>query len=232
LSASGQLTFLTGETTKTVTVDVNGDTLDEAVETFDVNVSNAVGATIADGTGIGTITEDDPPPALSIGGAPIAEGDGGTVDATFTVSLSSPSGRTVSVDYSTADGLATAPADYVPASSTLTFAAGETTKTVTVNVNGDTLDEANETFAVNLANASHATIVDAQGVGTITDDDPTPTLVITDTTVTEGDAPATVRAAGDRPGGLRQRYGHCSRRLLGADTDHAQLCRRRDDEAG
>ena len=93
----------------------------------------------------------------------VTEGNSGTVDATFTVSLSAPSGRTVTVDFATANGTATAPADYAAASGTLSFATGETTKTITVSVNGDLLDEADETFPVNLSNAVNATIADAQG---------------------------------------------------------------------
>ena len=70
-----------------------------------------------------------------------------------------------------ANGTATAPGDYTGTGGTLIFAAGETTKTFTVLVNGDTLDEANETFFVNLSNPSNATITDGQGLGTIIDDD-------------------------------------------------------------
>jgi ribosomal protein L35AE/L33A len=185
------LHFSAGETSKTVTVSVNGDALDEANETFFVNLTNAVGgASIDDPQGVGTITDDDPLPALSINGAAVTEGDAGTVNATFTVGLSSPSGRTVSVDYSSADGSATAPADYAASSSTLTFAAGETTKAVTVPVAGDALDEVNETFSVNLSNASNATIADAQGTGTITDDDPLPALTVNDVSRDEGNSGA------------------------------------------
>ena len=70
-----------------------------------------------------------------------AEGDSGTANATFTVSLGGPSGRPISVDFATVNGTAIAPGDYAAASGTLNFAAGETTETVTVLVNGDTLDE-------------------------------------------------------------------------------------------
>ena len=69
-----------------------------------------------------------------------------TAVATFTVSLNAPSGRDVTVDYATANGTATAPADYTATNGTLTFTPGQTTKTVTVTVNGDHLDEANETY--------------------------------------------------------------------------------------
>ncbi len=171
VAASGTLTFAPGETTRTLTVTVNGDTLDEPDETFTVNLSNAVNATIADGQGVGTILDDDPEPTLSISDTSVTEGDGGTTTAVFTVTLSAASGRVVSVTYATADGTATAGADYVAASGTLTFAPGETTRTLTVTVIGDTLDEPDETFTVNLSNAVNATIARGQGVGMILDDD-------------------------------------------------------------
>ena len=186
-ATSGTLTFTPGQTTKQVIVPVVGDTLDEADETFTLGLTSPTNATIADGLGLGTITDDDPLPTLSVNNVTVTEGDSGTVNAVFTVTLAQASGLAVSVDYATANGTATTPADYTAASGTLTFAAGQTTKTVTVLVNGDTLDEANETFFVNLSNPSNATIADGQGVGTITDDDPPPTLTINDVSVIEGD---------------------------------------------
>ena len=190
-ATSGTLTFAPGQTTRTATVQVVGDTLDELDETFTVNLSDAVNAAIADGTGLGTILDDDPLPALSINDVTVTEPDAGTTNATFTVSLNAPSARAISVEYGTADGTATAPADYAAGSGSLTFAAGQTTKQVTVLVNGDLLDEANETYSVNLSNPSNATIADGQGLGTITDDDPLPALSVNDVTVTEGNVGTT-----------------------------------------
>ena len=84
----------------------------------------------------------------------VTEGNSGTANAIFTVTLSAASGQTVTVDYATADGTAIAPADYVAAAlSTLTFNPGQISQTFTVQVNGDVLDEINETFFVNLSNA-------------------------------------------------------------------------------
>jgi hypothetical protein len=182
-SNSGTLTFAAGETTKTVTVLVNGDTAVEPDETFNVNLSNATGnATILDGTGLGTIQNDDQPAGatLSINDVSMAEGNSGTTAFSFTVSLSAAQGAPVTVDFATADGTATQPSDYASNSGTLTFAAGETTKTVTVQVNGDTAVEPDETFNVNLSNATGtASILDGTGVGTIQNDD----------AVTEGPCP-------------------------------------------
>ena len=289
---------------------VNGDLLDEGNETFFLNLTNPSNATISDGQGLGTITNDDGAPGLSVNDVTVTEGDSGTTNATFTVTLAPASGQNVSVDYATADGTATAPADYAATSGTLTFAPGQTTKTVTVPVvrrharrarrdvhaqplergqrrdprptglgtivdddptpalsindvtvtepdtgtverdvhgqsdgrelaldhrrlrdrerhgdragrlhrrlrhadlharpdleevtvpvNGDLLDEANETFFVNLTNPSNATIADAQGLGTITDNDPAPSLSINDVTVTEGDT-GTLNATSPSP---------------------------------
>ena len=287
-TASGPLTFAPGETSKTVTVDVLGDTLPEANETFTLNLSNAAGAPILDGQGVGTIVDndspghppvqhggvqrgggerrhrhrhpdrrqpgdgdgrlrhrerdgrhqrlharhrhpdvrargdvqdlhrrrhpghrgrgerdgqpvaderdrrggprrtatavltivdDDPPPAVSISDFQALEGNSGTKSFTFTVTLANPSSQTVTVSFATANGTAnggslTAPnRDYVTASGSVVFDPGETTKTITVLVRGDNKREASETFFVNLSSPTNATLLDAQGLGTIVNDD-------------------------------------------------------------
>lgn len=186
VTQSGTLTFAPGETTKTISVAVNGDTDDETNETFTVTLSNASGATVASGPGTGTITDDDGP-GISIGDATVTEGDSGTTNATFTVTLSAASPQAITVAFATADDSATQPGDYSSQTGTITFAAGETSKTITVPVNGDTTNEQNEQFFVNLSSPTNATLGDDQGVGTITDDDG-PRLAIDDVTVTEGNA--------------------------------------------
>jgi hypothetical protein len=125
-----------------------------------------------------------PPPALRINDVSVVEGNTGAAAATFTVTLSVASAEPVTVAYATADGSATAGSDYQAASGTLTFAPGETVKTITVLVNGDPLDEPTETFFVNLSSPTNATIGRGQGIGTILDDDPR--ISITDVSVTEG----------------------------------------------
>ncbi len=170
-TAGGVVTFAPGDTTQTLTVAVQGDTLDEIDETFWVNLSGAANATIGDGQGVGTIIDDDGLPSLSINDVTVTEGDAGSVNAVFTVSLSAASAQTVTVTYATADNTAAAPADYTTAGGTLTFAPGDTTQTIIVAVQGDTLDEPDETFLVNLSGATDAIISDGQGVGTIIDDD-------------------------------------------------------------
>ncbi|MCB0116175.1 MAG: DUF11 domain-containing protein, partial [Caldilineaceae bacterium] len=128
-AASSVLTITAGLTVTTISVPVLPDTLDEDDETFTVTLSAPMGATILDAVAIGTILDDDPAPTLAINDANLGEADGSAV---FTVTLSAVSGRTVSVNYATVDVSATASTDYTPTSGTLTFAAGETTKNVTV----------------------------------------------------------------------------------------------------
>jgi probable HAF family extracellular repeat protein len=124
-------------------------------------------------------------PTISIEDAQaVTEGNTGTTQVTFTVTLSEVSDQTVTVDFTTAAGSATAGSDYLSASGTLTFASGELSKTVTVLVNGDRFPEPNETFAVNLSNPTNATIADSQGQGTITDDEPR--ISISDVSKKEG----------------------------------------------
>ncbi len=177
VASSGTVTFAAGETSKMVHVDIKGDVLAEGNETFTVNLSSPTGATIADGTAIGTIIDDDGAPvlpALSIADLAVAEGNGEHAHFMFTVTLDKAAAGPVTVAYSTANGTATAGSDYVATSGTLTFAAGETSKTVHVDISGDTVFEANETFTVNLSNAIGATLADATAVGTIVNDDREP----------------------------------------------------------
>jgi len=189
--AGGTLVFAPGDTAEQVTVQVIGDALAEPSENFRVNLSEASGATIVDAVGLGTITDDDSgasvAPTLSIANATVTEGNSGTIGAVFNVTLSAAAASTVTVAYATAPGSATSPADYASTSGTLSFGAGETAKQITVQVEGDTLSEANETFSVNLSAPTNATIADGSGLGTITDND-TPSISIGSATVTEGNS--------------------------------------------
>ena len=118
-----------------------------------------------------TITPDDGLPTLSINDVTIAEGNTGTTNAVFTVTRSGTASQTITVNYATANGTATAGSDFTNTTGTLTFATNETTKTISIPITGDTTVEANETFFVNLSNATNATIADTQGQGTINNDD-------------------------------------------------------------
>jgi Tol biopolymer transport system component/Ca2+-binding RTX toxin-like protein len=170
---SGQLTFTESETQKTITVEVKGDTLVEPDETFFVNLTNASNTDIAKSQGKGTIKNDDT--LISISDATVTEGNGGLFTqnpkAVFTVSLSDASKETVTVDFETQSGTASADTDYKPTKGKVIFKPGEKEKTITVEVKGDKNIENDETFFVNLTNASNANIVDNQGVGTIRNDD-------------------------------------------------------------
>lgn len=138
------------------------------------------------------VTGGTPLPTLAINDVTVTEGNSGTTTATFAVTLSTAATSAVTVNYATANGTATVGSDYVATSGALTFAAGQTTKAIAVTINGDTTIEPNETFVVNLSAASGATIADAQGIGTITNDDAAlPALSIDDVTVTEGNSGST-----------------------------------------
>jgi hypothetical protein len=172
---SGTLTFAPGVTSKTVTVPIQGDTLDEFAEAFYLNLSNPVYAFIADGSAAGTIRDDDPTPGLSVDDVSLTEPASGPTTARFTVGLSAPSGKTVLADYSTADGTArVADGDYAETFGTLTFRPGATSRTVSVSVNSDTVSEPDEGFFLDLSGALNATLADGQGEGTLKDAPPPP----------------------------------------------------------
>jgi hypothetical protein len=195
-AAGGTLTFLPGETSKPIAVSVLGDDLSEDSETFKVFLSNAVNANIGTGMATGTINDDDPLPDLTISDAGVMEGDAGTANAVFAVTLSAIAGRDITVHYAAADGTGPYAAtladnDFVATSGTLTIPAGQTTGTLTVPVRGDTKDEFDETFNVNLANPSNASISKGVGLGTIQNDDTPPTITITDVQALEGDSGTT-----------------------------------------
>ena len=121
------------------------------------------------------------PPEVSIDDVSQAEGDSGDTTYTFTVTRSGNLSGSSRVHYATANGSATtADGDYASTSGDLAFAIGEASKTVEVTVNGDTAFEPTEDFFVNLSSATNATIFDSQGKGTIQNDDPQPTVSISD----------------------------------------------------
>jgi Calx-beta domain len=162
--------FAAGQTTKTVTVPIIGEILVEADETFNVVLSSPVNAAIAKGTGVGTIKDDDLR-FVSISDLGIIEGNSGVRALMLIVSLDKPAHGGESVAVNTVSGTATAGTDFVPLSTTVTFAAGETSKTITVNVIGDTTVEPGETFTAVLSAPVNVSIVKGTGIGTIVDDD-------------------------------------------------------------
>lgn len=157
-AVSGKLTFFSGETGKTILIPVTGDRVAEADEIFTVRLSGAAGAQIGDGTGVVTITDDEP--RISIAGVTGYRADSGTTPFTFTVSLSAAYDRAVTVNYATGDRTAVAGTDYLASSGTLTFAPGETTKTITVEVlPAATAGAGYKSFFVSLSGASTNALV-------------------------------------------------------------------------
>ena len=195
-ASSGTVSFPPGTTYRVVQVPVLVDDLDEDDETFTVTLSDALHAALADGEATGTITDDDAEPALTLSGpaAPAREGEDASL--AFTVTLAPVSGREVTVGYATADGTAAAPGDYAETNGTLTFAAGETTKTITVPVVDDEVDEPDETFTLMLSGPVNATLAAAEATGTITDDEVTPTvtLALAPSSISEDGGESTVTA--------------------------------------
>jgi VCBS repeat-containing protein len=150
--------------------------------------------TVVDGNGgssTGTVNVTvQPKPTITINDADIVEGNSGTKDATVTVSLSHAVVAPVTVKYATANGVARSGSDYIAASGTLTFAAGETSKPVVVKIIGETTKERDETFAVTLSLPTNATIARTNGFITIIDDDSTPTATLSGSKTSEGGSSA------------------------------------------
>jgi len=199
VARTGKIRFAGNKLTRTVAVTVIGDAIDEADETFFLELAGAKGATIADAEGVGTITDDDVAPTVAIGATDsVPEGQtGDTSFASAHVPLSAPSGKQVSVDWATADGTATvADNDYTPDSGTLDFAPGETDQTVQVAVIGDTASEGDETFDITLSAPVDATLGNATDTVTILDNDPIPpgaaVLSVANVTKREGRSGTTI----------------------------------------
>ena len=177
-SASGTLTFAPGELSRTIRVSVLDDELDEPDETFALVLSDLRGAALGRGSALGTIRDDDEPPALSIAGDTGPEDVGELV---FSVTLMARALTEVTVNYATMDDTAIAGEDYGPVEGTLTFAPGETARTIRVAVVDDALDEADEeSFAVTLSGPSGATLAHSLATGVIRDDDEPPALSVAD----------------------------------------------------
>jgi hypothetical protein len=155
---------------------------------FFVTLSSPTNVTIDDGQAVGTIRDNDEAPTLLVADVTVTEGNSGSTPANFVVSLSAGSLRPITVVFTATNGTATGGSDFTSTSGSISFAVGETTKTVPVSVLGDVLAESTETFTLMLSNAVNATITDGTGVGTITNDDVAAlTLVISPTTIAEGE---------------------------------------------
>jgi uncharacterized protein len=174
---TGTVNFADGETSQTITINVAGEIIVEPTETFTVTLSAPTGgASIADGVAIGTITNDDAAATIAIADATVLEGNAGTTAISFVVTRSGDTANAVSADYAVTFDVGGASADDLSEISvftgTVSFAAGETSSTIELYVDADTVFEGNETFNVTLSNASAgALITDGTAIGTITNDD-------------------------------------------------------------
>ena len=198
---------------QTVTATAVLDGIDNVMDRRETTIDHTVTATGTDYDGAPasavkvTVNDDDGPSTLSINSPSVTETDSGvTATLTFTVQLKPESDKQVTVDYADADaGTATSGGtDYETlAGGTLTFAAGDTSKSVEVTVKGDDIDEPDETVVVRLTSPSNATLTGGEttldGTGTINDNDPTPTVSVADAmAVSEGNV-----AAPDPPNNMR-----------------------------
>ena len=184
--ASGSVTIPVGESRRAIEVALMDDDVYESDETFAVTLSDPVGAKLADPEGVGTIADDEGPPEFSVVGGLGVEGG----DIEFRVRLSGARSRSSSVSYATDDLTAMADEDYVAASGTLTFAPGESSRTVSVLLVEDEREEPEETFALRLSSATNARISNSRAHGTITDNDDPPRVSIGDAVGKEGESAA------------------------------------------
>ena len=204
IATSGSLSFAPGETAKTVKVSLVNDSLPELSEAFNLVLSSLVGATTLDAVGTAIIHENDAPPVsssnISVDDVVVGESE---VYADFQVRLDAPNTSTVTVSYTTFSGTAVGGFDVDGQSGFLTFAAGETVKTVRITLLGDTLLEATENFGLQLFNPSaNATLARNIATATIIDNDAptgTPVISITDAVADENDQISHVTVMLDKP---------------------------------
>ena len=168
-NGGNDVSIAVGQSSVRLAVKTLQDTLDEPDETFTISLSDVRNAQIADGVAQGLILDDDDAPKLSIAGPAAAVDEG--KDATFTVTLDAASGKTVTVRWTTGDDTAKAGSDYTAANGTLSFAPGETSKTITVKTTNDTEKEPDEDFKVTLSEPANATVATAQNTATIAAND-------------------------------------------------------------
>lgn len=175
VTKAGTLTFASGETEKTITIDILNDTPVENDETFSLVLSNGLGANIINPSATGTIIDNLN--EFSINDVSIAESSGSGI---FAVTRTGNNTTAMTLDFSTQDKSAIAGQDYTATNGLLTFAVGEKTKNITVVITNDVAVESNENFTISLSNPSTGSIADASGTGLIVDDD----TVITTSAIT------------------------------------------------
>ena len=185
---SGTLTFADGETFKNVSIPIIDDNIWSGYSTaFNVTLSNATGgATLGSTVATVTIYENDPPPTVAINDISVPEGNSGTSNANFTVTISGARAANVVINWYTSSSSAFSGSDYVNSSGTVTFTPSDTQKTISVPIIGDTVYESDETFYVFLS--GNVNFSKYYGICTIVNDDPKPTVSASNVSVTEGDS--------------------------------------------
>jgi hypothetical protein len=168
-ATAGTLTFAANETSKNIFIPMLNDNVYEDYETFTLTLSNPAGGNVQllSTDAVVTIHNDDPKPIISASSLTVQEPSSGIDKAEFIVKLSNPTSQTVTVNYFTSNGTATAGSDYLAVSGTLTFAPLEMAKSVPVVIYADALNEGNETFVLNLSNATNTAFTTGQAIGTI-----------------------------------------------------------------
>ncbi len=201
-SVMGTLNFSETEWTRTISVPIASDSIDEENETYTITLSNLVGATFADNQATGTISDDDSPPTVGFDPASVTvnEADG---TATFTVKLTGNlTEKTVTVQHATGTtGTATSGDDFTPGSGTLTFVPGDREETIQVPIINDTKYEGPtaENFPLTLTSPTNANLGTSSATGHITDNESQPTLSVADVQVNESAGTATVTVALSHP---------------------------------
>ena len=191
LSTNGTITIESGNQSVTIDVPIQNDLLAEDIETLELEISNPDNAIIKDKSGTIFIEDDgDPKPQINLGASKTVNENAGTVS--YNVTLDRLSGQTIRADYTISDNTATRPSDYSRAagySGTLTFAPGELTKIITINIFDDNIHEpgANEQFVITLSNIVNATLGNLVSITSIVDNESTPTMTLSADNVAEGD---------------------------------------------
>jgi len=198
-TVTGTITFAPGETSQIIEVALLGDSIDEFNESFSLNLDGGSNVIITNSQATANLDDNDDAPSIAVGDVTLVEGDNGTSNASFTITLDNPSGKEITVDYSTVDGTAIAGEDYEEIAGIVTFAPGETSKTIDVAVNGDTINEIDEAFNIQLANPSNSTLTDDSATINIVDNDLLPELRVNNITVDEDSNSAIVTVTLDNP---------------------------------
>ncbi|MBI3178548.1 MAG: hypothetical protein HYZ27_02740, partial [Deltaproteobacteria bacterium] len=176
-ASQATVTFPPGALTQTFSVPLLNDALLEQSETLFADLDNAVDGNITRPRATGTILDDEVTPTLSINDPMAPESDPAI---TFTVAVSEPTGRTITVNYATANDTAVAGTDYAATSGTLTIPPGAPSGAIAVALIDDFLDLGSVTFFVDLSGAAGAAIAKSRGVGTILDDERIPVVSVAD----------------------------------------------------